>query len=50
MQKQAEAVIRKSELSIIRTNAIKGNKTDLIENIEIIQMAFVEDKLQQKGR
>jgi hypothetical protein len=22
----------------------------LIENIEIIQMAFVEDKLQQKGR
>jgi len=31
------------------SNAIQGNEPDLIENIEVVQVAFVEDELQEDG-
>ena len=37
-------------LQVIRPDAVQGDEADLVEDVEVVQMALVEDELQEEGR
>lgn len=37
-------------VDVIATNAVQCNKTNLVKNVEVIQVALVEDQLQKAGQ
>lgn len=42
--------VRACLLQVIRADAVQGDEADLVEDVEVVQMALVEDELQEEGR
>jgi hypothetical protein len=37
-------------LEVVRPYAVQGNEADLVEDVEVVEMALVEDELEEEGR
>ncbi len=37
-------------MKVVRTDTVKGDEADLIEDIEVVQVAFMKDELEKEGR